>query len=126
MSESETINISVADKVYTVPRRHALHYQEAIQQRCIALMEAEAGEDIAAPTGFTIGDGVSLKSGGPRMTVSRIETYPGNPDKCALIGCVWFTRVNDDVPATTKYPYDGTRYTGYSGEADFPADCLEY
>ena len=125
MSEKETSNISVGDKVYAVPRRHILHYQEAIQQRCIALMEAEAeaGEDIAALTGFTIGDVVSLKSGGPRMTVSRIETYPG---KCALIGCVWFTRVNDDVPATTKYPYDGTRYADESCEADFPADCLEY
>lgn len=124
MSERETINISVADKVYTVPRRHMLHYQEAIQQRCIALMAADEDSEEEGPR-FTIGDVVSLKSGGPRMTVSRIETFPGNPDKCALIGCVWFTRVNDDATAAPRYPYTAERYAEESCEADFPADCLE-
>jgi uncharacterized protein YodC (DUF2158 family) len=126
--EKETFSISVGTKVYTAPLRHMLHYQEAIQQQCIALMAADdgtLGQEPDAPT-FSIGDVVRLKSGGPEMAVSRVVTYPNNPDKCALIGCVWFTRVNDDCPAATRYPYDGTRYTGYTGEADFPADCLEH
>lgn len=122
MSESETINISVADKVYTVPRRHALHYQEAIQQRCIALMdEAEAGEDIAAPTGFAIGDVVSLKSGGPRMTVEGISEEDG----VVTVHCSWFALLSRD-PAFPAWDQDGVRYAATASRGVFGADCLEY
>jgi uncharacterized protein YodC (DUF2158 family) len=38
-------------------------------------------------SGFMIGDIVELKSGGPDMTVSRLESEMDNS-----IGCTWFDR----------------------------------
>lgn len=43
--------------------------------------------------GFAIGDVVQLKSGGPKMTVLRIETnHTGSEDEPAdyKVQCIWF------------------------------------
>lgn len=117
-SEKETFNISVGNEVYTVPRRHMLHYQEAIQQQCIALMAAdEDSEEDEAPR-FSIGDVVSLKSGGPRMTVCLVD---GDD-----VACAWFTRAEDDHREDLGY-FDRARYAPTDVfRGVFLADCLEY
>ena len=45
---------------------------------------------------FKIGDSVNLKSGGPRMTVTRIGSTTGTP----FITCMWFA--NDEDKANTQ------------------------
>jgi len=42
---------------------------------------------------FKVGDVVVLKSGGPKMTISKIE--PSNSNDAETVKCVWFDRLHD-------------------------------
>lgn len=71
---------------------------------------------------FTIGDVVSLKSGGPRMTV---ESVSEEEDGAATAHCSWFARLTHD-PAFPSWDADGVRYASTASHGVFGVDCLEF
>jgi len=42
---------------------------------------------------FKVGDVVVLKSGGPKMTIEKIE--PSNSNNAESVKCVWFNHLQD-------------------------------
>lgn len=70
---------------------------------------------------FSIGDVVSLKSGGPRMTV---ESVSKSDDGSVTAHCSWFPLLSRD-PALPAWDQDGTRYAATASHGVFAIDGLE-
>lgn len=139
MSEGEyTINVTVTGLEDVERLRKALEgvnvanvanalkgaYTQASEAWAKTLTDAglDAGEVMGVASDFSIGDVVSLKSGGPRMTVESISE---EEDGTTTAHCSWFALLSRD-PAFPAWDQDGVRYASTASRGVFPADCLEF
>jgi uncharacterized protein YodC (DUF2158 family) len=55
------------------------------------------------PHKFSVGDQVTLRSGSPVMTVSKLcHTM----DHLAYVDCMWFPHTDSPLPSTQRFPQD--------------------